>query len=103
MATVLFENHGDNPDCFCLLMSKGVSNNYLKVTHSVGTLTVKLAASKIAQYLLASSGDSRGCLRLPVGNCGNNAGLKAGSSAGIRQGAPCRNGRNVALKPLETT
>ena len=84
-------------------MSKGVSNNYLKVIHNAGTLTVKLAASKVAQYLLASSGDSRGCLRLPVGNWGNNPGLKVGSSAGIRQGAPCRTGRNIALKPLETT
>ena len=84
-------------------MSKGVSNDYLKVIHSVGTLTVKLAASKVAQYLLASSGDSRGCLRLPVGNWGNNAGLKVGSNAGPRQGAPCRNGRDIALKPLETT
>ena len=80
-----------------------MSNNYLKVIHSVGTLTVKLAASKVAQYLLASSGDSRGCLRLPVGNWGNNAGLKVGSNAGIWQGVFFGNGRNIALKPLETT
>ena len=83
-------------------MSKGESNNYLKVIHSAGTLTVKLAASKVAQYLLASSGDSRGCLRLPVGNWGNNSGLKVGSNAGIRQGALFGNGRNIALKPLKS-